>query len=287
MRNLIVLAAAILTLATSSSASAQFSYHSHYSFGRESVVRHRCDSARLREYVAELGIVCQHLNSDAQQLSNRYANSAIIKSNIQQLEHLKVHMHQLLTRVTNANSYTHSVDVHIKNDTAEVRELLSSFYGAVSGQALVGACARDQALLEHMEVVILHEAFPLLGQLETELYGAPQGELCPSELGLHSATRVHHAGAAIGPGAYAPTAIAPRGHVHVEQRTTYRPVVASPAVSAPAMPVPPGPVPPFVARMMQRAGYPTAAPVATQIHTHTQIHEQPTTVRLGRFRIQF
>ncbi len=272
MKKLIALTAAV-TLTCGLAANSQAQIHissgfpSHYGhqsrFGHDAYdfhnrnVRHQCDAARLTAAVADLGEVCQHLHADAHELSPGYANSAAIEAYISQLDRLKQHMHQTLSQVTATNSYTSSVDRHIKSDTSEVRLVLTQFYGVVAGQAAIGACAEDMHLLEHMEEIILHEAFPLLGRLESELYGRAQGTLCPT---VYSSR-------------YGGYGTVPNAHVHIEQRTSYRPAAAPP--------VPP--VPPFVSRMLSQGGHPAFPPNRSSGYSRSN----STGLQIGNLRIQF
>lgn len=240
--------------------------------------RHDCDVARLTNLVGEMSLVCTHLHSDAHQLSTGYHNSAGIKLYIRRLDNLKQHMHQMLASAAATGTYSYHTETILRQDVTSVRSLLERFYALVNNQAINGVCPQDQALLDHMEQVILHEAFPLLVRIEVELYGQAQGEACPIALS-QTLTQVHphgHVQTSVYSSSYAPYGRGPAGHlsghsqrVEIQSRSSFRP------------PVPPAPIPPLAAQILSRqAGGP---PVPGGFRG------RPTgpTIRLGNLRISF
>ncbi|HBE70251.1 MAG TPA: hypothetical protein DDW52_19045 [Planctomycetaceae bacterium] len=240
--------------------------------------RHECDVARLTNLVGEMSLVCTHLHSDAHQLSAGYHNSAGIKLYIRRLDNLKQHMHQMLASAAATGSYSYHTETILRQDITSVRSLLERFYGLVNNQAVTGVCPQDQALLDHMEQVILHEAFPLLVRIEVELYGQAQGEACPVALS-QTLTQVHphgHVQTNIYSSGYAPYGRAPRGQlsghtqrVEIHSRSSFRP------------PVPPAPIPPLAAQILSRQAGAPAVP--------GNFRGRPAgpTIRLGNLRISF
>lgn len=253
MKHLIAMTAAVTLIATSATlAQAQFHISSGYSshFGHHSHSYTHSNVHRLSSLVGQLEEVCSHLHGDAHSLSQDYANSAAIERYISELEQLKVHMHEMLEEAAAHHAYSASVERHIKHDTTEVRNLLNVFYSLIEGQAYMGARPADQALLDHMQEIVLHEAYPLLGRVETELYGRPRGDLCPLGYTAARPTISHHG----------------HGGVQLETRTNYRPSVP--------------PVPPFAARIMSQQGHPI--PAASRQYGRSQ-----GSIQIGRLRIRF
>ncbi|GAB5403014.1 MAG: hypothetical protein Aurels2KO_12450 [Aureliella sp.] len=276
MKHFIALTVALLSTSAVSTARAQFPFssgfssshgaHSHSAFRHEASPRHQCDVARLTNMVGELGVVCTHLHDDVHHLSQDYSNSAALEAYVSRLDRLKRHTHDMLVQAASSGTYSTHTERFLKRDISDVRSLLEQFYSLVTGQACAGARGHDLRLLEHMEQVILHEAFPLLVRIEVELFGRAQGGSCPVAFSRgHSANHsaVRHT-SRYGHNPFT------QPEYRVESRTTYRP--ATP-------PVPP--IPPFAARMLSQSGFPMPPGVS-----RSRVQGSPS-IRLGNLRISF
>lgn len=276
MKPFIAMTVAVLTLSATNTVTAQFPFSSGYSSSHRvhsrnvhshgfhsQPARHQCDVARLSNMIGELEEVCTHLHEDTHQLSQDYANSAALEAYVSRLERLKQHTHQMVLEAASSGAYSSHTEQFVKRDMADVRSLLEQFYGLVSGQACIGARDHDLHLLEHMQEVIVHEAFPLLVRIEVELYGRAQGRSCPIALahaGHHGASSNLYSSSRYGYGQ-------PESRVHVETRTTYRPT--------------PPAIPAFAARMMSQRGIPLPPGISrSRATSHTGI-------RVGNLRISF
>lgn len=268
MKLLIAMTAATTILAVSTSnASAQY-YGSFYSGGHFDSPqrtfsshrashdygqhhRHSPDMVCLTNLVGEMGEVCRHLHEDAHNLSQDYRNSEAIEVFIHRLDRLKIHMHELLTDAARRGLYSSSLDRHIKQDVAEVQQLLSEFYRHIQDQAFEGVRPCDHKLLVHMEEIVVHEAFPLLCRIETQLYGRQ----ISSGLPTRSHERTSH---------YQPQVrYEPQPQRHLDHHQTLRP--ATP------------PVPPVLSRLIESGRFPGGP---------GSIPGRPV-VRFGPLRIQF
>ncbi len=278
MKHFIAMTVALLSISAVSTAQAQFPFnagfssshgvhgHSHTAYRQEVSPRHQCDVARLTNMVGELEAVCTHLHEDVHQLSQDYGNSAALEAYISRLDRLKEHTHEMLIQAASTGTYSSHTERFLKRDISDVRSLLEKFYSLVTGQACVGARDHDLHLLDHMEQVILHEAYPLLVRIEVELYGRAQGDSCPLAFSRgHAASHtVSRHTSRYGSSPFA------QPNYRVETRTTYRP--ATP---------PAPPIPPFAARMLSQSGFPMPPGVS-----RSRTHASPS-IRLGNLRISF
>ncbi|QDV21890.1 hypothetical protein [Aureliella helgolandensis] len=189
MRRLI---AVIATLAGSVLTVGTLSAQIHDHRGYHSYHHQTANAARLAAYVGQLEEVCKHLHDDTHDLSQDYRHSQAIESHIDQLESLKVHMHEILTQAVERGHYSSQVDRHIKEDLLEAKSLFSAYHRLLQGQLRSGARSVDYHTLKHMQEVLLHEAFPLVSQIESELYGRRQYSGYPLEFRGTSSVHEEH-----------------------------------------------------------------------------------------------
>ncbi len=166
------LLAAFAVMITAVECSAQ-GIHRHPSHGHDYWHHdfHTPDVVQLDAYADQLAKVARHLHEDAHQLSQDYEHSESIERYVDNVDRLQQHLHEILHGAVESGYQSSSLFVHAKNDVRQVRSLMGRLYRELEHQGYDGARTQDFHAIAHMRQVIVQEAYPLIRQMETELYG--------------------------------------------------------------------------------------------------------------------
>tara|TARA_R110002049_G_scaffold50370_1_gene142935 strand:+ start:24081 stop:24419 length:339 start_codon:yes stop_codon:yes gene_type:complete len=89
---------------------------------------------------------------------------------------LPQHLHEILHEAAETGRQSTRLIYHVKNDIRQVKALFVRLYGELEHQGIDGVGTPDYRTIEHMREIMRQEAFPLIGQMEIELYGYAQND---------------------------------------------------------------------------------------------------------------
>ena len=165
-----LLSATIATLAIPALAQSPH-YHHHHGHDRWRHDVHRPDVALLDRQADQLARVTRRLRQEACRLSQDYHHSAAIAASVDNIDRLQQHLHDLLHGAARSGACHPGLFDHVRSDVRQVKSWLHRLYMELSHQQLAGVRDCDRHRLAHMQRIIVHEAFPPIRRMETELDG--------------------------------------------------------------------------------------------------------------------
>jgi hypothetical protein len=132
---------------------------------------HPPDVVRLDSDSDRLAAIARHLHEDAHDLSQDYEHSEGIEGYVDQIDRLQQHLHHILHEAAESKTQSTELFEHVKSDVRQVKSWLNRLYMELQHQGFDGARTADYHAMLHMRRIIVNDAFPLVRQMESELYG--------------------------------------------------------------------------------------------------------------------
>tara|TARA_R110002049_G_scaffold2750_10_gene22478 strand:+ start:149266 stop:149991 length:726 start_codon:yes stop_codon:yes gene_type:complete len=188
---------------------------------------HVPDVVNLDHYSDQLASIARHLHEDAHKLSQDYEHSESIERHVDNVDRLQSHMHQILHHAVESGRQSMSLTAHVSEDLRQVKQLLTSLYGELQHQGFDGARTQDYYAMNHMRQILAQHAFPLVRQMEIELFG----------YALDGRGQHHFAGNGHGHAEHGGHPWMHPQHQPTYQQQTRRPVQGRPSVRIPVSPI--------------------------------------------------
>jgi hypothetical protein len=170
---------AALTLMTANANAQHYGHDSHaqrydhdYWHPQSHVPYHHVPSiTTLDHYSDQLANLARHLHEDAHKLSQDYEHSEAIEHYVDNVDRLQTHMHEILHHAVETGRQSTGLITHVMEDVRQVKSLFSKLSGELQHQGIDGARTHDFYAMSHMRQLLAQTAFPLIRQMEIELYG--------------------------------------------------------------------------------------------------------------------